>query len=339
MTSESHPTPPPTAQISRLMAGFQVSQALYAVAKLDVPTMLANDGPLPVNVLAERAGADPGALHRLIRSLTPLGVFSSEGDRVRVTELGAILSREHPSSMYNAICYWMETHYLPFSELLTAARTGRPAADVHLGEPFFDWIAADSDRAELQNRAMTEFSSSLRTGMFDGYVLPEGKVVADIGGASGNVLAELLGADPDRLGIVFDLPAIVSGARDSLARNGLADRVEVVAGDFFESVPTADVYVLSYILHDWDDESSLRILGSIAAAADSGARVLLLEGVVPADDLPHLSKMMDLTMLGMLTGQERSAEEYRVLLDRAGFTLDRIVETPTPYSIVEATLR
>lgn len=339
MPARSQPTPSPAAQMSQLIAGFQISQALYAVAKLDVPTLLEKDGPLPVNVLAERTGAHPGALHRLIRSLTPLGVFGSDGDRIRITEMGAVLSRDHPSSMYNVICYWMETHYSSFSELLTTARTGQPGADVHLGEPFFDWITADSGRAELQNRAMAEFSSSLRMGMFDGYVLPAGKVVADIGGASGNVLAELLEPYPDRRGIVFDDPAIVPGARDNLARIGLADRVEVVAGDFFESVPTADIYVLSYILHDWDDESCLRILGSIVAAADAGARVLLLEGVVPADDRPHLSKMIDLTMLGMMTGQERSAEEYRILLDRAGFTLDRIVDTPTPHSIVEATLR
>lgn len=339
MFPDSQPTPPPAAEMTQLMAGFQYSQALYVVAKLDVPTVLKKEGPLSVSLLAERTGAQPRALKRLIRSLTPLGVFRSEGDLVRITELGATLSRNHPTSMYNAICYWMETHYLPFGELLTTARTGEPGADVHLGEPFFDWITADPDRAELQNRAMAEFSSNLRMGVFDDYVLPAGKVIADIGGASGNVLAELLGPDPDRRGIVFDLPAIVPGAHDNLAHLGLADRVEVLAGDFFESVPTADMYVLSYVLHDWNDESCLRILDSIAAAAGTGARLLVIEGVVPEDDLPHASKMMDLTMLGITTGQERGCEEYRALLDRAGFTVDRIVGTPTPYSIVEATLR
>lgn len=339
MCPDGRPAPPPTARMIELMAGFQLSQALYAVAKLDVPTLLAEDGPLPVSALADRAGAHPGALHRLIRSLTPLGVFRGEGDLIHVTELGATLSRNHPSSMYDVLCYWMETHYGPFGELLTTARTGTPGADAHLGESFFDWITADTDRAELQNRAMAGMSSSVRAGVFDDYVLPAGEVVADIGGASGNVLTELLELNPDRRGIVLDLPAIVPGAHENLARVGMADRVEVVAGDFFTSVPTADVYLLSYVLHDWDDESCLRILRSVAAAADTGARLLLLESVVPADELPHLSKLTDLTMLGITTGQERSADEYRALLDRAGFTLDRTVSTSSPYSIVEATLR
>lgn len=337
--SEDDQSAPPAARMTELLAGFQLSQAVYAVAKLDIPTLLDDAGPLPVRVLAERTGADEPALHRLVRTLTPLGLFHRDGDRVGNSELGAILSRNHPSSMYETACYWMETHYLPFSELLTTARTGRPAADAYLGEPFFDWITADPGRAALQSRAMAELSSSLRTGIFDDYVLPSGEVVADIGGASGNVLAELLEPHPQRRGIVFDLPEIVPDANKKLAGSGLVDRVEAVAGDFFESVPAADIYVLSYILHDWDDDSCLRILGSIADAADAGARVLIVEGVVPDDDHPHMSKVIDLTMLGMLTGQERSAEQYRALLDRAGFTLDRIVGTSTPYSVVEATLR
>lgn len=338
MCSDDQPAPPSVRMIE-LMAGFQFSQALYAVAKLDVPTLLEQHGPLPVSALADRAGAHPGALHRLIRSLTPLGVFRSEGGLINVTELGATLSRDHPSSMYDVLRYWMETHYGAFGELLTTARTGTPGADAHLGEPFFDWITSDPDRAELQNRAMASASSSVRAGMFDGCALPAGEVVADIGGAGGHVLTELLELNPDRRGIVFDLPAIAPGAHENLARAGMADRVEVVTGDFFTSVPTADIYVLSYILHDWDDESCLRILRSIAAAADTGARLLLLESVVPADDLPHLSKLTDLTMLGVTTGQERSVDEYGALLDRAGFTLDRTVSTSTPHSIVEATLR
>ena len=115
--------------------------------------------------------------------------------------------------------------------------------------------------------------------------------------------------------------------------------MEVVAGDVFAAVPTADIYLLGYILHDWDDESSHRILRAIAAAAAPGARILIVEGVVPPGDQPHLTKAIDLTMLGMVTGKERSEQEYRELLDSAGFALDRVVATPSPFSILEATMR
>jgi hypothetical protein len=188
---------------------------------------------------------------------------------------------------------------------------------------------------------MAEVTSSLRTSMFDGYQLPAGRMVADIGGADGSVLVELLSRDddPDRRGIVFDQPNITPTAEETVAAAGLAERVDVVAGDFFAAVPTADIYILGYILHDWDDESSRRILRTIATAAAPGARILIVEGVVPPGDQPHLTKAIDLTMLGMVTGKERSEREYRELLDSAGITLDRVVVTPSPFSILEATLR
>lgn len=236
---------------------------------------------------------------------------------------------------------WMETHYLPFSELLNGVRTGRPGAQDYLGEPFFDWMVGDPARAGLFSRAMAEVTSSLRTGMFEGYRLPAGRTVADLGAADGSVLVELLSRDddPDRRGIVFDLPSVAPLAEKTLAAAGLTDRVEIVAGDFFMEVPAADIYLLGYILHDWDDASCHRLLGCIRQAATAGARLLLLETPVPAGDEPHLSKAMDLTMLGTVTGKERVEAEYRELLDSAGFTLDRVVATPSPYSVLEATLR
>lgn len=220
-------------------------------------------------------------------------------------------------------------------------RTGQPAADKYLGEPFFDWLAKDPAMIGLFSRAMADVTSTLRAGMFDHYRLPPGRVVADIGGSDGSVLVQLLtrDGDPDRRGIVFDLPATVPAARPTVAAAGLTDRVDLTGGDFFDAVPTADIYLLGYILHDWDDDSCRRILASIATAATPAARLLIIEGVVPDGDQPHLTKLMDLIMLGMLTGQERTESQYRDLLDGAGFTLDRVVPTPGPLGIIEATLR
>jgi precorrin-6B methylase 2 len=324
-------------QMIQMLAGFQIAQALYAVARLDVATHL-DGGPMTTGELAAATGTQPEALRRLIRALTSIGVFRRlPNDAVESTPLGATLSAHGPDSVRDAALFWMETHYLPFSELLHTIRTGEPAADRHYGQPFFDWLIKDPERIALLTGAMANVTNGMRAGMFDDYRLPEGEVVADIGGADGTVLLTLLADEPDRRGIVFDAPEVVSRARESLARHALADRVEVVAGDFFRSVPRADVYVLSFILHDWDDTSCHGILRTIRNAAAPGARVVVVEGVVPSDARPHITTMMDLTMLAMVTGKERTADEYRELLSAAGFTVDRIVPTPSPFSVIEAT--
>ncbi|MFF0087067.1 methyltransferase [Streptomyces canus] len=332
------PPVPPLFQMAQLLGGFQVSQALYVIAKLDVATKLA-DGPRDLTTLARETGAHEESLGRLIRTLAPLGLFQDAGgDKVTVTPLGEFLSATHPMSLRPAALFWMETHYLPFAGLLDTVRTGVPAAETHYGKPFFDWVVEDPERVALTNSAMAGVVASVRAGMFEDYVLPAGRTVADLGGADGSVLAELLSRNPDHSGIVFDLPEVVKAAHGVLASRGLTDRVEVVGGSFFEEVPTADVYVLAYILHDWSDEESGRILAAIRKAARPGARLLVIESVVPEGDEPHMAKMVDLTMLGMLSGKERTEREYERLLGDAGFSLDRVVATPSPLSILETTL-
>lgn len=339
MSSKNADLAPSTAAMMQLMTGFQISQAIYVVAKLGVATILEQDGPKTVAELATRTEAAPEALARIVRTLAPLGVFSTEGELVSITPIGATLSETHSQSLHAFARLWMETHYLPFSELIHTVRSGEPACNKYFGEPLFEWLARDSEREALFSQAMANLTSTLRTGMFDDYQLPPGRVVADIGGSNGSVLIELLhrDGDPTRRGIVFDRPTVISNAESSVAAAGLTDRVERIGGDFFTAVPKADIYVLGFILHDWSDEESRRILAAIASAADKGARVLLIEGVVPPGDEPHFIKALDLTMLGMLTGKERSEYEYRELLATAGFTLDRVVATASPFSILEAT--
>ncbi|WP_166661049.1 methyltransferase [Paractinoplanes brasiliensis] len=328
--------PPPAVVMSQLLGGFQLSQALYVVAKLDICTLL-EEKPLTVTELAERSGARPEPLSRLIRTLASTGIFHTTGDLVHTTPLGATLSRTHPETVAHIAEMWMETHYLPFSELLHTVRTGEPGATRYFGKPAFAWVGEDPARARQVARAMADLTGSLRRGMFDAYQLPAGDRVADVGGADGSVLAELIAHRPDRQGILFDLPAMVPSGNAAMVTRRLDDRVAVVAGDFFTEVPEADVYVLSFILHDWDDDAAGRILATIRRSASDGARLLLVEGLVPPGDQPHLIKMVDLTMLGMVPGRERTAEEYTTLLTDAGFVVDRIVTTPTPFSIVEAT--
>jgi precorrin-6B methylase 2 len=329
---------PEPLQMVQLLAGFQVSQALYAVAKLGVATALLG-GPQTVQQLAAATSSDADALGRVVRFLATLGLFRISGTTVEITDLGATLAEGSPGSIRDVALYWMETHYAPFGQLLHTVRTGETAATRHYGKPFFEWLSADPGMVELQNNAMAVVTNGLRAGMFDDYRLPEGNLVADIGGADGSMICQLLAREPSRRAIVFDRPEVVPSARKVLDDHGLSGRTEIMAGDFFESVPAADVYLLSFIMHDWDDGSCTRILRNIAVAAATGARAVLVEAVIPAGDAPHPAKVIDLTMLVMVTGRERTAEEYETLLASAGFRLDRIVPTPTPFSFIEATVR
>src|SRR3954464_3106862 len=333
--------PPPPVQMVALLAGFQVSQALYCVAELGVSTRLL-DGPRTVEELAVAVGASPPALRRLLRDLAGLGLFISTGpDTWAVTPLGATLAEGGPGSVRDLALTWMQTHYAPFGRLLDTVRTGTPAATLHYGRPYFAWLADDPAQVQRFTGAMADLTAGVKAGAVAGYTVPGGRTIADLGGADGALLHAVLAADPDpeRRGLVFDLPHVVPAARDRLAGSGLEDRGDGVAGDFFERVPTADAYLLSMILHDWDDEACGVLLRRIAEAASPGARLVSLELIVPPGDAPHLATMIDLTMLGMLTGRERTAEDLAALLDAAGFTLDRIMPTPTPMAVVEATLR
>jgi O-methyltransferase domain/Dimerisation domain len=329
---------PPSVRMVELLAGFQVSQALYAVAKLGVCTALL-DGPHTADEVAASVGAQPDVVRRLLRDLAGLGVFTTPSpDRYAVTPLGATLAEGTPGSVRDLALTWMETHYAPFGLLLETARTGEPAATRYYGRPFFQWLARDPEQVARFTGAMAGLTEGIKSGAVAGYRVPGGPTIADIGGADGALLLDVLAADPQRRGIVFDLPHVVPAARARLAGHPLAGRVDVVAGDFFAAVPPADTYLLSMVLHDWDDEAAAAILANIAAAAPPGARLVGLELVVPPGDAPHLATMIDLTMLGMLTGRERTAEELTALLAAAGFRVDRITPTATPISLVEATL-
>lgn len=174
-------------------------------------------------------------------------MFSTDGELVSITPVGATLSEKHPQSLQGLARMWAQTHYLPFSELEYSVRSGEPGADKYLGEPFFSFIGSDPEREAMFSQAMADITGGLRTGMFDGYQLPPGRTVADIGGSDGAVLVELLTRDSDseRRGIVFDLPGTAPLAESVVAAAGLSDRIELVGGDFFESVPTADIYIMS----------------------------------------------------------------------------------------------
>ncbi|MFJ6657096.1 methyltransferase [Streptomyces sp. NPDC091377] len=343
MTTPPSPAPRPTTadtqRMAQLLAGFQQSQALHAFAELGVATALL-DGPLPLGELADVTATDPDALLRLLRFLSGIDVVSYEPDGVfALTALGATLA-DGPGSVRALAAFWMQTHYIPFSDLPTTIRTGEPAFEAHFGRTFGDWLGDHPRYLDSLFGAMSEVARWIKVDLLTGYELPPGRVVADIGGSDGTLLAGLIASDAERRGIVLDVPGAVPAAAKRLTELGVADRVKAVGGDFFTEVPSADVYLLSTVLHDWNDDQCATILANIARAAHPGARLVVLEAVLPDTDAPHPAKFNDLAMLGVGAGRERSHAEYAELLATAGFTPTRHLPGPSynPFSLLEARL-
>lgn len=321
----------------QLLAGFQVSQALYAAAKIGVADRL-TDGPAPLERLAADIDVDTEALGRLLRTLTSFGVFEQPEPGVfGLTPLGETLVSDQPGSMRDLALMWMETHYAPFAGLVDTVRTGECAATRHYGKPFFSWLSDRPEQVDRFSRAMANLTDGIKAGAIANYDFGGAGTIADIGGADGALVAEIVRNTPDTTGIVFDLPHVLTEAEPTIKGYNLGDRISTEAGNFFDTVTTgADTYLLSLILHDWSDADASNILTNIRNAAAPGARIVALEFVMPTTDEPHMSKMIDLTMLGMLDGRERTNTEMRTLFENAGLTYQGVVETPTPISIVEA---
>ena len=329
--------PPPAVRMIQLLAGFQVSQALYVAAELGVADRVV-DGPRPATELAGELQADPAALERLLRTLAGLGVFTEPvRGSFALTPLGRTLTTDEPGSMRDLARMWMQTHYAPFAGLLDTVRTGEPAADLHYGQPFFGWLGQHPQHVDRFTGAMANLTQGIKIGAVDSYEFPAARRIVDLGGADGTLLAHLLQRQPDAIGFVFDQPHVLAEAEATIKGFGLGERLTAVAGDFFAAVPGgADLYVTAMVLHDWDDDAVVRLLGRIREAAEPGAAVRCVEFVLPDGDEPHMAKMIDLTMLGMLRGRERRADEFAALFTRAGLTFEGIAASPTPMSIVEA---
>jgi hypothetical protein len=335
---QAHEAPPPV-QMVQLLAGFQVSQALYAAAVLGVADHLVA-GPAAAETLADATGAHAPALERLLRTLASLGVFAEPEPGVfAITPLGQTLTRSHPGSVRDLAIMWMETHYAPFGELTRTLVTGQPAADHHYGQPFFSWLSVHPEHATRFTAAMANLTNGIKTAAIAALPVDGLRTIVDIGGADGTLLATLLTAHPQLRGVLFDLPHVIADAPKTFAERGLEDRAECLGGDFFTAVPPGrDGYLTSMVLHDWPDTQARQILANIAAAAAPGARLLLLEFVMPPGDTPHMAKMIDLTMLAMLAGKERTERQWHDLLTATGFTGVEIRDTGTPLSIIQATV-
>jgi hypothetical protein len=323
--------------IMPMLAGYQLSQALYVVARLGVPDALAG-GPRPVAEVAAEVGAHPGHLARVLRALAMVGVFRTEAPGVfALGPLGGPLCGDTPGSLRDLAITMHETQYEAFGSLLESVRQGRPAADLRFGEPFWTWLERRPGQVERFTRAMANVTATVQSPLLALYDIGDAQLVVDVGGADGSVLVKLLDGRPDARGVVFDLPHVVPAAAAVLDAHGIAERVQLVGGSFFDRLPAGgDRYVLSRVLHDWPDEACGRILANVREAIAPDGRLVVMEYVVPEGDVPHFSKMLDITMLAMLDGKERTESEWHALLRGSGFEPLRTVTVGTDISAIEA---
>jgi hypothetical protein len=319
-----------------MVTGYWISQAISVAAKLGVADLL-KDGPRPVDELARTTGSHPRSLFRLLRALASVGIFAAD-DRGRfgLTPLADCLRSDVPGSQRAMAITAGEEHYQAWGELLYSVRTGQTAFDKLYGLPIFDYLSKHPEQAKLFDETMVGVHGRETGAMLDAYDFSGIRVLADIGGGNGSLLTGVLGKHPALRGILFDLPGVTGRARSNIAAAGLEERCQVIGGSFFESVPTgADAYLLRHIIHDWDDERSALILRNVHRAMPGGGKLLLVESVIPPDNEPSFGKLLDLTMLVLPGGQERTREEYDKLYADSGFRLTRIVPTAAEVSVIE----
>ncbi|KHO26360.1 hydroxyneurosporene methyltransferase [Mycolicibacterium setense] len=329
--------PAPIA-IAELIVGAWVSQAIQVAAKLRIADALANE-PLTLNDLARRVGADPDALHRLLRALISRGIFRQQRDgRYALTSLADTLRADAPVSMAGLALFIGSSRYREHWSLLAeSVTTGKPSVPLLRGREFFDFLEQDSDFAALFNDAMTSVAELAEAAIVAGYDFSPYPTIVDVGGGHGGMLSAILAATPAARGVLYDLPDVVAGAPALLKLRGVEHRVQIECGSFFDDIPAGgDAYVLKNVIHDWPDERAATILRNVRAAIGDGATVLLIELVIPTHDRDFLGKWSDLEMLLQLDGRERNAVQYRDLLRHSGFRMTRVAQTATPFSIVEA---
>ncbi|HEY0543965.1 MAG TPA: methyltransferase [Pyrinomonadaceae bacterium] len=323
--------------LRELLCGFWVSQSIYVAAKIGVADLLAG-GPQSCEHLAERAGVEVGALYRVMRTLASYGLFEeSEPQRFGLTPLGSLLQTSVPMSLRSLAIWNGEMSYQAWGDVLHAVETGQPTTRRVLGMNLFDYLWQKPEVGQIFNDAMSGLATQVSQAVVAAYDFSGLGSVVDIGGGQGTLLEAILRVYPELHAILFDAPAVVEGVNRRLEAMRLAERCEVVGGDFFERVPEGgDIYLLSSVLHDWDDEHGLLILRNCRRAMRHNGKLLLIECVIPHSSEPCFSKLLDLQMLVMTGGRERTEKQFRTLLSAAGFELRSIISTAVPEHIIEA---
>lgn len=331
------PNPPtPTAVILGFVTGMWAAQAVATVARLGIPDQLAH-GPRSASELANVVGVSPSALYRLLRGVASVGVLCADArGHFRLTPVGECLRSDVGESMRSLLIAEMAPgHWLPWGSLEDRVRRDKPSFESALS------IAArerkNSQEQQYFAEAMSGGTAMAIQTVLTSYSFAGARKVIDVDGSHGAFVAAVLQREPTASGVLFGLPDVIASAGPALKAAGVADRVERVAGSFFEMVPAGgDVYLLKQVLHEWSDHECVKILRNVREAMSHGGRVIVVEMLIVDNGPPSVAPLLDLDMLVMHTGKERTANEYGALFASAGLKLTKVVTTASVYAVLEA---
>jgi len=324
----------PQEKMLDLIGGFWIARSIYLAAELGVADVF-DDRPKTIAQLAAETNTEPRSLYRLLRALASVGIFTEVSDRCfALTPLATTLKSDIPDSMrYVAMAQMGDDHSLGWSNGLHSLKTGEIAFDAVTGMSAWDYYAQHPEAGQIFSQSMTSMGTAIAQAVAATYDFSEFETIVDVGGAQGSLISAIVQSHPHLKGILFDLPEII-------ATVNLDGNIQPIAGNFFEFVPSGgDAYLLRWIIHDWDDEKSLMILKNCHQAMPDRGKLLLVESIIPPGNDSSPAKFIDLIMLLMAGGRERTEEEYRLLLQASGFELTRVIPTPSMLSIIEAVKR
>jgi hypothetical protein len=327
----------PNQQLDQMITAYWSSQAIYAAAKFGIADLL-KEGPKTADQLAVATSTNADALYRLLRALASLGIFAEgEARRFSMTPLAEPLQSDVPGSKRALALMAGDEQFRSWCEIAYSIQTGKRAFDKLFGEPIFDYLGRHPEKARIFDAAMVGIHGRESAAVLDTYDFSGVGVLADIGGGNGSQITAILNKHSQLKGILFDLPHVIERARERMGPSGVCDRCKLMGGNFFESVPSgADAYLLRHIIHDWEEEKALTILRNCHQAMSAASKLLVIESIIPPGNEPFGGKFLDLVMLLIPGGQERTENEYRALFEKGGFELTRVVRTSTEVSIMEA---
>jgi len=331
LQSASAPPSEANIQIMQLTSACWMSRCLHVVAEMGIADAL-GDQPQSTETLARSTGTQPQALNRVLRLLASVGIFEFKDGKWHQTEASRLLRSDHPGSLRDYVrMLGLPEFWNAFADLDHSLRTGEAAFTKQHPEGVFRYLVEHPEQSRIFNGAMTSKSHRDIAAILPAYDFSRFATIADIAGGRGHLLRAILNSSPKTQGILFDQPHVVAEVRAEKT-----EKLTVVGGDFFaDSMPKADAYLLMNIIHDWADSESIKILSAIRRDMPSHARVLIIETVIPPTPGPHLSKELDIVMLALPGGMERTQEEYASLASKCGLRFERMVETMSPYSVLE----
>ena len=329
---------PPEQRLMQYASGYWVSQVVSVATRLDLIESLAQ-GPRTASELAEQHGYCADGVARLLRACASLELMDElEPGRFQLREIAQLLTRDHPRSMRDAVIMMPDPgHWNSWAHLDHSVRTGEPAYQKALGvSNVFDYLQGQPEEHERFNRAMASLTRAFVHAVQEAYDFSRFRCIADIGGGHGQLLSLLLQRAPQARGLLFDAAPVLEGALAPLQALGVAERVELRAGNFFEEVPGGpDLYLLKHILHDWTDPQCVSILNNVAQAMSGDARLLVVEMLMPEPPAAAEASMMDLNMMVMTGGRERTVAQFRALFEQAGLRLQQVIGLQGPFQLLE----